>query len=194
MIRSRKDFKFYLHEDRIRNIGSSSNIALFEHWLYKTDGYLAYSYLKSLRRLEYVENCKPLKIFIGVNKLLWLFLKWVHHRKTIKYKVDIRPNMVGFGFRMPHMAIGGIIINCKAIGNYCGANYGVVVGIKSNICERPTIGDNVTLCAGCKIIGDIKIGDNVVIAPNTVVIKDVPANCAVSGIPAKIIKEYQVII
>lgn len=132
-------------------------------------------------------------IFAGggvIARLLMFYRKYVHRKKCIKYKVDIQPNMVGYGFRMPHMAIGGIIINCKSMGNYCGANYGVVVGIKSNVNERPIIGDHVTLCAGCKIIGDVNIGNNTVIAPNTVVIKDVPANCAVSGIPSRIIKKY----
>ena len=41
---------------------------------------------------------------------------------------------------------------------------------------------------GSKIIGKVIIGDNVVIAPNSVVIKDVPDNCIVSGVPAKVIK------
>lgn len=51
-----------------------------------------------------------------------------------------------------------------------------------------TIGNNVDLTIGCKVIGGIKIGDNVTVAPNSVVVKDVPANAIVSGIPAKILK------
>ena len=47
---------------------------------------------------------------------------------------------------------------------------------------------NVSLCAGCKKIGKVRIGDNAVIAPNSVVVKDVPANAVVSGIPATILK------
>ena len=41
---------------------------------------------------------------------------------------------------------------------------------------------------GARILGDICIGDNVTIAPNTVVFKDVPSNCVVAGNPARIIK------
>lgn len=50
------------------------------------------------------------------------------------------------------------------------------------------IGNNVNLCVGAKVIGGVKIGNNVIVAPNSVVVKDVPDNAVVSGIPAKIIK------
>lgn len=50
------------------------------------------------------------------------------------------------------------------------------------------IGDNVDLTIGCKVIGGVHIGNNVIVAPNSVVVKDVPNNAIVSGIPAKILK------
>ena len=49
------------------------------------------------------------------------------------------------------------------------------------------IGYNVDLTIGCKIIGGVTIGDNVIVAPNSVVVKNVPDNAVVSGIPAKIL-------
>lgn len=52
------------------------------------------------------------------------------------------------------------------------------------------IGNNVDLSVGCKVIGGVNIGDNVIVAPNTVVVKDIPANAIVSGVPAQILK-YQ---
>ena len=75
------------------------------------------------------------------------------------------------------------------MGNYCTVNSGVVVGNKGSNDMVPKIGNNVTLSVGCKVIGHIKIGNNVVVAPNSVVIKDVPDNCVVSGVPAIIIKK-----
>ena len=51
----------------------------------------------------------------------------------------------------------------------------------------PIIGDNVVLSAGCKIIGNVKIGNNVFVGANAVVVKDVPDGATVAGIPAKII-------
>lgn len=74
------------------------------------------------------------------------------------------------------------------MGCYCSANAGVVVGNKDSQENRASIGNNVSLNVGCKVIGKINIGDNVIVAPNSVVVKDVPTNAIVSGIPAKIIK------
>ena len=64
-----------------------------------------------------------------------------------------------------------------------------MVGTKQTFDNVPTIGDNVEMTVGAKIIGKVSIGNNVVIAPNSVVVKDVPDNCVVSGVPAKIIKK-----
>lgn len=52
----------------------------------------------------------------------------------------------------------------------------------------PIIGNNVYIATGAKILGPIKIGSNVIIGANAVVINDVPNNVTVAGIPAKIIK------
>ncbi len=71
----------------------------------------------------------------------------------------------------------------KAI-NYAIAHYGRIVD-NTQIAE---IGDNVELAVGCKVIGRIIIGNNVIVAPNAVVVKDVPDNAIVGGVPATIIK------
>lgn len=81
-----------------------------------------------------------------------------------------------------------MIINCKSVGNNCKINSGVVVGSKHNNTQIAEIGDNVELAVGCKVIGRIKIGNNVIVAPNAVVVKDVPNNAIVGGVPATIIK------
>ena len=53
---------------------------------------------------------------------------------------------------------------------------------------RPTIGNNVELGANVTIIGKVNIGNNVTVAAGAVVVKDVPDNCVVAGVPAKVIK------
>ena len=52
----------------------------------------------------------------------------------------------------------------------------------------PIIGDNVFIGAGAKILGDITIGDNCVIGANSVVVKSVPSNSIVAGVPAKVLR------
>lgn len=79
------------------------------------------------------------------------------------------------------------IISAESIGENCWINQQVTIGYQ-NRGERPTIGDNVSITAGAKVIGKIKIGDNSVVGANAVVIKDVPPNCTVVGVPAYIVK------
>ena len=53
--------------------------------------------------------------------------------------------------------------------------------------NRPVFGENVKVYTGATVIGSIKIGNNVTIGANTVVITDVPDNCLAVGVPARII-------
>lgn len=75
------------------------------------------------------------------------------------------------------------------IGRNCMIGQGVTIGGKSRWYEVPVLGDNVYVSAGARILGPVVIGDNVIIGANAVVVKDVPSNCIVAGVPAKIIKD-----
>ncbi len=79
------------------------------------------------------------------------------------------------------------IISAKSIGRDCWINQQVTIGY-SNKTDCPEIGDYVTIGAGAKIIGRVKMGNNSIAGANTVVVKDVPENCTVVGIPAYIIR------
>lgn len=72
------------------------------------------------------------------------------------------------------------------MGKDCVIYQQVTIGY--NYIGKPTIGDNVEISAGVKIIGDITIGNNVKIGANAVVVKNVPDNCTVVGVPAYIVK------
>lgn len=78
------------------------------------------------------------------------------------------------------------IIAAKKIGENCSVYQQVTIGY-SNDNKAPIIGKNVIIYPGAKVIGGITIGDNVVIGANAVVVKDVPDNCTVVGIPAYIV-------
>lgn len=81
--------------------------------------------------------------------------------------------------------------NNAKLGSYCILGPNCIIGTKKSSTDVPIIGDNVGICMGAKIYGSIVIGDNVIVAPNSVVIQDVPADSIVSGVPAKIIKINQ---
>lgn len=73
------------------------------------------------------------------------------------------------------------------IGDNLWVNQNVTIGY-TNETDSPTIGNNVTVTTGAVVIGKCKVGDNAIIGANAVVVKDVPANAVVGGVPAKIIK------
>lgn len=168
--------------------------AYLKHWLGNTDGYRVYKYLKVLRRYEYWLNTFPQcsnLISRIVHSIMICYLKLKLIRKAAKYNINIcRPNSVGYGFRATHIN-GGIIVNCESMGNYCVVNSGVVVGVKTGIDRGAIIGNHVELATGCKVIGNVVIGDNAIVAPNSVVVKNVERGTVVSGVPAKYLKNIR---
>ena len=85
---------------------------------------------------------------------------------------------------MPH-PIGIVIAKNATLGKNCTIYQNVTIGAKTRELAKlgkkhfPTIGDNVTIYAGACVIGGIKVGNNVTIGANTVVVKDIPDNAIV---------------
>ena len=132
-----------------------------------------------------------LELISGGGNLMRIYypIKWT--RLSNKYGIYIHPNTVGKGLYIPHFN-GGIQLNCISMGDFCSVSSGVVVGNKGSQDNRAIIGNNVGLTIGCKVIGKVVLGNNVIVAPNSVVIKNIPDNAVVSGVPAKIIKAREV--
>ena len=188
MINSIHDLRFYINEDRKRNLKFVNKYNIFKYYFHilvtKNEHYLAYRYLKNLRKLEYSINCLKGKSIIG--NVIYYYRHIRYTRLCYAYNITLLPNKIGYGLYLPHLVGGGIVANCQSVGNYCAINCNVVIGNKHT--GVPIIGNNVDMTPGCKIIGGITIGNNVIVAPNSVVVKDVPDNAVVSGIPAKVIK------
>jgi len=93
---------------------------------------------------------------------------------------------IGENFIIDHF--GGIVISGYAkFGNNCRIRNGVVVGLKNTENPiAPTIGNDVDIGTGAKILGAITIGDRVTIGANAVVIRDIPSDAIAVGIPATI--------
>lgn len=87
---------------------------------------------------------------------------------------------------------GGILLNVNKVGNYCSFNSGTIIGNAGGNKNRPIIGDYVAFGPGAKAFGKIFIGDNVFVAPNAVVTKDVEPNRIVAGVPARVLKETKI--
>lgn len=103
---------------------------------------------------------------------------------------DIHPGAtIGNGFFIDH-ATGVVIGETSEIGDNVSVYQGVTLGGVSTEKKKrhPTIGNNVVIGAGATILGPVVIGDNVRVGAGSVVVKSVPPNSTVVGVPAKIVK------
>ena len=80
------------------------------------------------------------------------------------------------------------IISAKQIGRNAYINQQVTIGY--NGMNNPIIGDGVRICAGAKIVGGITVGDRSIIGANAVVVKDVPSDVTMGGVPAYVIRRH----
>lgn len=94
--------------------------------------------------------------------------------------VDIGPGLyIQHGF--------ATIISARRIGRDCWINQQVTIGFRDDR-NAPSLGDGVTVNAGAKVIGGLHVGDRSKVGANAVVVKDVPADVTVVGVPARIVR------
>lgn len=93
---------------------------------------------------------------------------------------------IGKGTVFGYGGIGVVIHKRSVIGQDCLVGTNVTIGGRSKSEGVPVIGDRVYISTGAKVLGEITIGNDVVIGANAVVINDIPSNCVVVGMPAKI--------
>ncbi|KSU68212.1 hypothetical protein AS038_00925 [Arthrobacter sp. NIO-1057] len=94
--------------------------------------------------------------------------------------------VIGEGTKLSLSGLGTAIHPDSIIGKNCVIGQNVTLGGRAGKTHPPIIGDNVFIAPGAKCLGG-KIGNNVVVGANAVVLNDVPDNCVVAGVPAKII-------
>lgn len=135
--------------------------------------------------------------------LVYRFFRWFHVRgiptQPFRFFIERLTEIVtgisipaetdiGKGLRIHHF--GGIIFHSHVkMGENCTVYHGVTFGDKGGSGEPPTVGSHVLVGAGAKVLGEITIGNHVTIGANAVVIKSVPDNMIVGGVPAKCIGE-----
>ena len=103
--------------------------------------------------------------------------------------VEIHPGAkIGKGFFIDH-GMGVVIGETAEIGDNCTLYHGVTLGGTSWAKEKrhPTLGDNVIVGSGAKILGPFKVGSDSKIGSNSVVVKEVPDNATVVGIPGRVV-------
>jgi len=118
----------------------------------------------------------------------------ISQRAARRTGIEIHPGaQIGKGFFIDHGS-GVIIGETTVIGDNVTLYQGVTLGGtgKEKGKRHPTIGDNVMISAGAKVLGSFTIGENSKIGAGSVVLKEVPPNCTVVGVPGHIVKRGDV--
>ncbi len=117
--------------------------------------------------------------------------RWISQRSRKKTGIEIHPGAkIGKGLFIDHGS-GVVIGETTEIGDYCTLYQNVTLGgTGKDVGKRhPTLGNNVLVGAGARVLGPFKIGDNSKIAANAVVLEEVPPNCTAVGVPARVVKK-----
>lgn len=120
----------------------------------------------------------------------YFLARWVSQRAARKTGIEIHPGAkIGKGLFIDHGS-GVIIGETAELGDNITLYQGVTLGGtgKEQGKRHPTLRDNVMVSAGAKVLGSFTIGENSKIGAGSVVLKEVPPNCTVVGVPGRVVK------
>lgn len=123
----------------------------------------------------------------------YFLARWISQKAVRKTGIEIHPGaQIGKGFFIDH-GNGVIIGETTIIGDNVTLYQGVTLGGtgKEQGKRHPTIGNNVMISTGAKILGSFKIGDNSKIGAGSVVLKEVPPGSTVVGVPGHVVKRVK---
>lgn len=173
------EFMYLIRSDLYRYEGIVSPMVFLRHYV-RSPGF---RYTFFMRLCTYLTS-RPLLRY-GVRH----FFSFILNRISVRYGIDLPYTMqIGPGLYIGHY--GCIVINGgSTIGRNCNLSHDVTIGQTNRGIRRgcPSIGNNVYIAPGAKIIGRIVIGNNVAIGANAVVTKDVPDNAVVAGVPGQVV-------
>ena len=124
----------------------------------------------------------------------YFWARWVSQRGVMKTGIEIHPGArIGKGLFIDH-GNGVIIGETAIIGDNVTLYQGVTLGGtgKEHGKRHPTVGNNVMISAGAKVLGSFTIGDNSKIGAGSVVLSEVPPNSTVVGVPGRVVKRNNV--
>ena len=124
-------------------------------------------------------------LFIYRNRHRRVFRTWIKLWYKPMDSLYIESIEIGGGLFIQHGF--ATMISAKSIGENCWINQQVTIGFKGSD-TPPTIGNNVMITCGAKVLGNISIGNNAIIGANAVVTKDVEEGAVMGGVPARRIK------
>ena len=177
-----REYRYLVRSDLYRISDSVDTTALLKHVLRGS----AFKFNFWMRTCHYTRSNLVLRFLV-----YHTFGHPMYMRYTYKFGISIPfETQIGSGFYIGHF--GGIVVNEECvIGKNCNISHGVTLGVVNRGDKQgcPTIGDNVYIGPGAKIVGKIKVGNFAAIGANCVVTHDVPDYGVVVGIPGRVISE-----
>lgn len=142
---------------------------------------------KDIFRISMKHNLRYMWWFRKYSKSPGMYKRYKLYRLSERYGLEILPKECGFGLYLGH-AYGITVGKGVIIGNCCNLHKGCTIGAENRGKREgsPILGDRVYVGINASIIGDVKIGNDVMIAPNSFVNFDVPDHSVVLGNPATI--------
>ncbi len=176
-----KEYRYLVFSDYYRIKGRICKLGLLKDIIIGG----AFKYIFWLRTSKFLSEIKYFKL------TLYPFARIILRHYEYKYGISIPyDTTIGSGFYIGHF--GGIVVNRHVnIGKNCNISQGVTIGISNRGKNKgyPTVGNNVYMGPGAKIIGGITIGNNVAIGANCVVTRHIPDDSVVVGIPGRVISQ-----
>ena len=148
----------------------------------KLEVFLLYSGYKAVRKYR--------RAHWFYNHHMKLFARYLSQRARHKTGVEIHPGAtIGRGLVIDH-GMGVVIGETTVIGDNCLIYQNVTLGGtgKEHGKRHPTLGDNVMVGSGAKVLGPFKVGDNSRIAAGAVVLSEIPPNSTAVGVPARVVR------
>lgn len=175
MITDKESYQQCLRQDALANRRTTLSARLFGDDIWK--------FILILRKCEYLSTIRGWKrlVLLPYIKLQTLLL----HRASVRCGYTIPLGTFDAGLSIAHR--GTIAVNPTArIGKNCRIHEGVTIGSTGGSKQSAVIGDNVFIATGAKIIGEVRIADNVAIGANAVVVKDIlEPGTTWAGVPAR---------
>lgn len=174
MIDSKEKYRHYLRADK-KALGIQKHkpsIIGDEIWKFEV----------LLRKAEYYKNTMGKNL---LKKILYAVTMYRFHKLRVKLGFSIPLNVFGPGLSIAHR--GTIVVNGNAkIGKNCRIQECTTIGATNGESSAPVLGDNIFIGSGARIIGNIKIADDIAIGANAVVNKNFDTSgITIAGVPAK---------